>query len=327
MQKTLISKRCNLYRNLALQEPHIFNQYVAMTLNNLGYLQLEQDKLDDAKENFESARGLIEDLRAKAITIDDRNRILQENVNIYNNLLACYIRMKDWEKALEIAELGKSRSLSDLLNLKSEDLQPKASTSDTLAIVKDLGNKYSDAIKELQQIESYERYLSEQLNRFKYDIKQIKDDDENDDDTRQAFLRQIAEQKQPLEQEKQKAQNQRFAKQDELKSVLEEIGKYDKDFPPKAKDIDVESIFAISEKQNRTIVMFRILRESTAIIFVFPTGELHIEEIKGFGQNEMFELFRDKWLIPYLQWKNKEIEIGNGKPRLSKHWTRFMKNC
>jgi len=57
--------------------------------------------------------------------------------------------------------------------------------------------------------------------------------------------------------------------------------------------------------------MFRILRESTAVIFVLPTGsEPHIKEIKGFGQNEMFELFRDKWLIPYLQWKNKEVGLG-----------------
>ncbi len=308
--ETSFRKALKIRRELAKKEPHIFSQEVAKTLSNLGYLQLKQDKLNEAKENFESARGLIEDLRAKAITIDDRNRILQENTRVYSNLLDCYIRLKDWKKALEIAELGKSRSLSDLLNLKSEDLQPKASTSDTLAIVKDLGQQYSDAIKELQQIESYERYLSEQLNRFENDIKRIIDDNENDDDTRQDFLRQIGEQKQPLEQEKQKAQDRRFAVQTELKSVLEEINKYDKDFPPKAKDINAESIFEISKNLKRTIVMFRILRESTAVIFVFPTGELHIEEIKGFGQNEMFELFRDKWLIPYLQWKDEVVGLG-----------------
>lgn len=294
-------------RSLALREPDIFNQEVAETLNNLGSLKLLQDKLNEAKEYFESARDLIEDLRAKAITIDDRQRILLENVRIYNNLLTCYIKMKDWQKALEIAELGKSRSLSDLLNLKSEDLQPKSPNADTLAIVKDLGQKYSDAIKELQRLESYEKYLSEQLNRFDNDIKRIEDDNDNDDHTRQGFLRQIAEQKQSLGEEKRKVQDIRFATQSHLKNVLQEINKYDQDFPPKAKAINPESIFEISRNLNRTIVMFRILHESTAIIFVFPTGELHIEEIKGFGEKEMFELFRDKWLIPYEQLRNKAV--------------------
>lgn len=303
-----------LYQNIAEREPHIFNQNLATTLNNLGYLKLEQgrfnvNKLDEAKKNFESARDLMEGLRAKAITIDDRHRILQAVSPIYTNLLACYIRMKDWKKALEIAELGKSRSLSDLLNLKSEDLQPKASTPDTLAIVEDLGKKYSDAIKELQQIESYERYLSEQLSQFENDIKRIENDEDGDDDTRQSSLREIVKQKQTSEQDKRKFQDQRFAKQSELKSVLEVINKYDKDFPPKAKEIDADGIFEISKNQNRTIVMFRILRESTAVIFVFPTGELHVEEIKGFGEREMFELFLDKWLKPYLQWRNENARL------------------
>jgi CHAT domain-containing protein/Flp pilus assembly protein TadD len=292
-----------LYRELDSHKPDVFRKYLADTLNNLGYLQVQQKRLNEAEENFETARGLIEDLRAKALTIDDRNRILQKSVNVYNNLLTCYIRTSDWEKALEIAERGKSRSLSDLLNLKSEDFQPKASSSDDLVIVKDLGQKYSDTIKESQQIESYEKYLSEQLSDIEIAIKQIKENNENDEDARQAFLQQIDEQKLPLEQEKQKVQNRRFVVQNELKSVLKEINRYDQDFPPKAKDIDVESIFEISKALNRTIVMFRLLLDSTAIIFVFPTGELYIKEIKGFGQNEMYELFVDKWAIPYQQWK------------------------
>lgn len=306
-----------LLRDLAGREPDIFNHYFAAILNNLGALQLQQENLDEAEENFKSARNLIEDLGAKAITIDDRRRVFQANINVYKGLLVCYLRKKDWKKALEIAELGKSRSLSDLLNLKSKDLQPKAPTSDTLVIVEDLGKKYFDAIKELQQIESYEKYLGEQLNQFENAIKRIKDDNENDYDIKQDYLRQIAEQKQPLEEEKRKALDQRFALQTELKSILEEINKYDKDFPPKAKDINAENIFKISKDQNRTIVMFRILSESTAVIFVFTTGELHIEEIKGLGQNEMLELFLNKWLIPYHQWKCEEIGMGQWKAAIA----------
>jgi CHAT domain-containing protein/Tfp pilus assembly protein PilF len=290
-------------RGLALREPHIFNQDVAITLNNLGTLRVEQDKLDEAKKNFESARVLIEGLRTKAITIDERSRILQENAAIYSGLLACHIKMENWKKALEIAELGKSRSLSDLLNLKSEDLQPKAPTSDSLAVVKDLGRKYSNTIKELQRLESDERYLSEQLRQSENVIKQIEDDKENDDPAQKESLRQIFEEKQLLELDKQKARNQRFAQQSKLKSVLDEIKNYDKDFPPKAKEIGNEEIIGIAKSVNRTIVIFRVLLQSTAIIFVFPDGSLQVETVPTFGQDELFRLFHDDWLIPYQNWK------------------------
>lgn len=305
-----------IFQELSKQEPNLFIQEKAVVLNGLGYLQLKQNKLIEASGNFEAARNLIEDLRTKAITIDDRNRILQENIRIYDNLLACYIKMKDWQKALEIAELGKSRSLSDLLNLKSEDLQPKAPNAETLLVIKDLGEKYSDAIKELQRLESYEKYLSEKLNSFENDIKRIEDDNDNDDDTRQTFLQQITEQKQPLEKEKHNTQEQRFATQSRLKNVLQEINKYDQNFPPKAKAIKPESIFEISRKLNRIIVIFRLLEKSTAVIFVFPSGELHIEEIENLSEREMFYLFRDNWLTPYQKWKHKETD--------SKNWERAI---
>ena len=308
-----LSESLRIYQALALKEPYAFSEYVAGTLNNLGYYKLQQNRITEAIENYESARNLIEDLRSKANTIDDRNRILQENIKVYNGLLACYIKMKDWKKALEIAELGKSRSLSDLLNLKSEDLQPKAPNADTLAIVKDLGQKYSDAIKELQRLESYEKYLSQQLNSFENDLKRIEDDNDNDDETRQSFLRQISEQKQPLEQEKRSTQEQRFAAQSQLKNILQEINRFDQDFPPKAKVINTESIFEISKQLNRIIVVFRLLEKSTAVIFVFPTGELHIEEIESFGEKEMFYLFRDNRFFPYQRWKFEETGIDEWK--------------
>ena len=290
-------------RDLALREPHIFNREVAKTLNNLGYLQLEQAKLDEARENFETARRLIEDLRAMSVTIDDRNRILQDMNPIYSNLLDCYIRMNDWKKALEIAELGKSRSLSDLLNLKSENLQPKAPTSETLAIVKNLGRKYSDLIKELQQIERYEKYLSEQLSQFENDIKRIKTNTEPGNDPQDISLPQIAEQKQALEEQKRKAQAQRFTEQAELKAVLDEIRHYDQDFPPKAKEVSNEEIIDLAENLNRTIVIFRVLSESTAIIFVFPDRSLRVKTIPNFGEDELAQLFYHDWLLPYQQWK------------------------
>ncbi|HEX9959910.1 MAG TPA: CHAT domain-containing protein, partial [Pyrinomonadaceae bacterium] len=286
----LYEKALRIYKNLAKKEPHIFNQDVAQTLNGLGYLKLEENRLAEAGKNFESARHLVEDLREIAVAIDDRSRMLQGNANIYSNLLVCYIRMKSWKKVLEIAESGKSRSLSDLLNLKVEGLQPKPPTSDKLTVVKTLGQKYSDIIKKLQQIESYEKYLGEQFIQGKIN-----------DDPNAAFIR-TAEEK-ALERERRKAQDERFTAQSELKSVLDEINEYDKDFPPAAKNINAGIIFDISKKQNRTLVIFRVLRQFTALIFVFPNKHLQVEIVQNLNSDDLFKLFYDDWLIPYYEWK------------------------
>jgi CHAT domain-containing protein/Tfp pilus assembly protein PilF len=297
----------DIYRTLAAQEPHIFNQYVAGTLNNLGYLQLEENQLEKAEAGFNEAKKLIDGLRDSMFSLDEKAGIFQENANIYRGLLSCYIRMPNWKKALEIAELGKSRTLSELLNLKSEDLQPKAPTPDTVATVKDLGEKYSAAIRRLQELESIEKALSEQLSRLQNAIKtrtEDKNDDQLDDETR-SLIELINNKKQPLEAKKTKATTQRIAERDQLNNILAEINnKYDPDFPPKAQDITSENIFAISRNLNKVIVMFRFLQKTTAIIYVFPNGELHIQEIENFGHTEMFELFRDKWLTPYQKWKD-----------------------
>jgi CHAT domain-containing protein len=88
-----------------------------------------------------------------------------------------------------------------------------------------------------------------------------------------------------------------------LKGVLAKIKKYDKDFPPKAKEIGNKEIIEISRKTKRTIVILRVLYRSTAIIFVFPDGRLEVENIQDFGQDDLFRLFSDDWLIPYQYWK------------------------
>lgn len=298
-------------KDLAAAAPYIFNEEMAMVLRNLGILKVESNRLGEATEDFKSARDLIESLRARSITIDDRNRIMQENANVYSGLLSCYIKMQNRKKALETAEQGKSRSLSDLLNLKSEDLQPKAPTPDTVAVVEELGRKYSNAMKKLQQLESYERALSEQLDLFADAVKRVESDKESDEVERQASLQKIFEEKRPLEQEKRKVRNQRCAGQVELKKVLDKIKKYDKDFPPEAKEIDNEEIIEIAESLNRTIVIFRVLPQSTEIIFVFPNGKLKVKTVPNFGQDNLFKLFYQDWLVPYQQWKNSSNQLQN----------------
>jgi tetratricopeptide (TPR) repeat protein len=270
-------------RNLVRHDPDIFSQDLALSLRNFGDLRLAQNNLREAEKLLSEAKDLVEKIREKALTIDERNRLMQDNDLTYIALLECYVKLKDRKKVLEIAEQGKSRSLSDLLNLKSSDWQPKAPTPDTVVEVKKLGEDYSRIVRELQQIERYETFLSEYL------------PESNVETTEQ------------WHEEKLRVQNEKFAKHSEFERVLADIAKYDKNFPPKARHIDTETIFEISRNLNRTIVMFRILRKSTAIIFVFPDSELQIEEVMGFGQQEMFDLFRDHWFLPYAQWKQGDL--------------------
>lgn len=288
-------------RNLVQENGAVFRQDLVSTLHNLADLHLAQNNPSVAEGLFSEARDLIERMRETALTIDERNRLMQDNNHIYTGLLECYVKLNDSRKALEIAEIGKSRSLSDLLNLKAADWQPKAPTPDTVATVKKLGAQYSQALTDLQRLESYETALS----------------DYSPDDP---------EQKKQWESERVRVQNERFEKHSDLERALADIGTYDKNFPPKAKQIDIETVFQISRKLDRTIVLFRTLRESTAIIFVFPNGKLHVEEVKGFGRQQLFAMFRDNWFRPYTQSKQQDSDQERWKDALAQMLNVIYKN-
>jgi CHAT domain-containing protein len=301
--ETSFREALEIYQQLAEAEPQIFNQDIVMTLNNLGYLQFANENFDEAENFFNEARSLADNLREKEIDIVERNRVMQENVNVYNGLLECRIKKQDLPGVLQIAELGKSRSLSDLLNLKSADLKPKAPTSNSTKVVEKLGKQYADAVRHLQQLNNSENYLSEQINQLNQDLRQIESDDFIDAATRETQIQEINSAKKSLDLKKQKALQKRLQMQSQLQAVMLKIKKYDNNFPPKVPVINNEEIIKIAESLNRTIVIFRVLLQSTAIIFVFPNGSLHIETVSNFGQNVLFKLSYDDWLIPYQEWK------------------------
>ncbi|MBS1796074.1 MAG: CHAT domain-containing protein [Acidobacteria bacterium] len=279
------TKALKIRRKLAKSEPHIFNQDVAGTLNNLGYLFLEKD-VGRAKKEFADAKNKVEELMREAIGIDDKISVMQGLINVYEGLLACHIKERDWDKTLEMAEFGKSRSLSELLKFKSEELQPKAPTPDTREIVEKLGRQYSDASKNLTVLENERKEKTQRLNQLNEDERQAL----NEIDARIKTLKA------------------------ERKRIVKEIqDNYDPDFPPAAAPIKADEIKRIAEEQKRNIVLFRVLRETTALVFVFPDKNLHFEEIPKFGRRELIELYIDKWLIPYLEYEKALHEFSVAK--------------
>ncbi|MEO0445819.1 MAG: tetratricopeptide repeat protein, partial [Verrucomicrobiota bacterium] len=85
-----------------------------------------------AKENFERARLLTERIRGTFFDLEQRKRIQQEAVGIYQGLLATYLDLYEeggrgeishLQKAVEVAEASRCRGLIDLL--VGEELRPE----------------------------------------------------------------------------------------------------------------------------------------------------------------------------------------------------------
>lgn len=95
----------------------------SLTLSNLGLLWMIQERWQEAAEVLDEAVEQVERLRAEALSLDRRMQVLRENIHIYERLLIALMKLGQYQKALEVAERGKSRTLIDLLTLR--DLRPR----------------------------------------------------------------------------------------------------------------------------------------------------------------------------------------------------------
>jgi tetratricopeptide (TPR) repeat protein len=107
---------------LEIYRRHDIPDQRAELLSNLGGLQMEQERWEEAVETLREAVEQVERLRAEVLNLDRRERILRENIHIYERLLICLMKLGRYREALEVAERGKSRTLIDLLTLR--DLRP-----------------------------------------------------------------------------------------------------------------------------------------------------------------------------------------------------------
>lgn len=282
--------------------PRIFKRGAVDTLQNFGQLHIVKNNPEEAREYFEEARRLINELLDQAVTLDERNQIMEDNLTVFDNLILCYVRLRDWEKVLETVETSKSRSLNDFLNLKSEDLMPKAPSADTQTTVRDLGRRYYEIIRRLKEVATQEKYSAEQIMEW-WDV--VPSEDRN-----QAMDFHVNN--------KDKLAKERFRLNDELRNLESQIRGYDEHFPPKANSISVDTIFDLSAELNRAIVLFRLTIDSAVIIFVFPDRTLTVEQLPNLDRQKLFRLFYDNWLTPYEYWKRGRVEIDDWKAAMEK---------
>jgi tetratricopeptide (TPR) repeat protein len=273
----------------------ISDQDVANTLQNLGQFYILKNLPERAKDYFEEARDLIEGFLDEVVTLDERNLIMRKNITVFDNLLLCYMQLYDWKKVLEIAESSKSRSLNDFLNSKSEELMPKAPSEEVYTKVRKLGFQYYETIRQLKEVAALEKVSAEQIMQW-WEVVQ----DEDRDKAMDFHVN-----------KRDKLAKERFQLKDKLRDLEKQIQGYDENFPPKANKISVETIFELSKKTARAIVLFRFTVESTVIIFVFPNGEIIVEKLPDFDRQKLFRLFYDNWLRPYESWKRGRIRIDD----------------
>ena len=293
----ILQRALNIKQSLAEQSPRLYNRSLVTTLSNLGQVYLFQADWNSALACFKKAEAIIEQLREELQDIDRRRHIFQENLNIYRGLLVCYVNLGAWDKALEMAEQGKSRSLSDLLNLKT--LRPKflldrAPSNEELADLDELADRYEDAVTQAQQLESLLLVHYQNHSRLSQPATGM--------DERK--LVELSRMRTSLEQEIAKREKQKAQAVAERNRLLQAVRQFDKTFPPRAELLNREQILNISRESNRVIVLFRVDYEGTYIFIVFPNGTLEHQVVPQFNLARLRELTQS-WFEPY----NKHAEL------------------
>ncbi|MGD1702808.1 CHAT domain-containing protein [Dapis sp. BLCC M229] len=94
------------------------------TSRNLGNLHFNEGNWKPAIPAYEKAITAVELSRSWSKDDDRRQQILAESIDVYQNIIQCFINLKQYEKAVEYAERSRSRMVAELM--ASKDLYPNA---------------------------------------------------------------------------------------------------------------------------------------------------------------------------------------------------------
>jgi tetratricopeptide (TPR) repeat protein len=264
----------------------------AVLLSNLGGLQMEQERWEEAVETLREAVEQVERLRAEVLNLDRRERILRENIHIYERLLICLMKLRRYREALEVAERGKSRTLIDLLTLR--DLRPH--------------NAPPEVVEEYEQMLFRARALEDELRRT-----------EGDGRRGEGERGRTAGEWEQMRQELTQTNNR-------LRELTTVIREYDPDFLPHAKPLTVDEIIALARDANTTLVLFRVTEAGSFVFLVFPDGETDVVEVPDFTTEALNELLvkfedgeaSDGWVVRYYEYQEALAE-GNRAKALHAH--------
>ena len=302
-------------RELARQQPEVYNLYVAKTLtnlgnalhelrrygeaeqayreaqnllqnidapdlearllSNLGQLLMEQQRWKEAIDALEEAVQQVEQLRTEALSLERRETIMRENIHIFENLIICLMHEGRYERALEVAEQGKSRTLIDLLTLR--DLRPQ--------------NAPPELVEEYEQMLFRARALEDALRRDGHDGQ--------------------LDSGQPREERVAQLQQERWEAMKRLNELAAQIRQHDPDFLPHAKPLNLAQIRQLARNAQSTLLMLRVTDAGSFAFLVYPDGETGVVQVPDFTTERLYEMLVrfegeeavDGWVVRYYAYQ------------------------
>ncbi|MGB5771623.1 MAG: CHAT domain-containing protein, partial [Crocosphaera sp.] len=140
------------YRNaLTIRTPETDPYQCMDTGRNLGNLGFNDQQWDIAIEGYKTGIEAVETARSWAKTDQRRQEILRDGIQMYENIVQCYINIGDNNTALEYSDRSRSKTLSDFMashDLYQGDIDP--TVQENLQQYQTIERQLDNLLKELQ---------------------------------------------------------------------------------------------------------------------------------------------------------------------------------
>lgn len=241
-------------------------------LSLLAELAIMAKRWDEGTALLQEAVAQIERLRTVEHNLSRRGQVLREYVTVYEQLLICLLKQGEKEKALVVAEQGKSRSINDLL--AARELRPK---DEQLAQERD---ELLVKVRALEDLESFAVMQSQNTNL-------------------------TSEQEEAHRQQLASLRSERVRATEELEKLGRKIQQAEPDFLPYAPTLSLDEIKQVAQSAVATLLLFRVTDYGSFIFLVFPDGETDVVEVPTFDVevlSEMLVKFEDGEPVSGWSW-------------------------
>ncbi|MDY7007308.1 MAG: CHAT domain-containing protein [Cyanobacteriota bacterium] len=267
--------------NLSLEifTPNTFPEDCFCSGGNLGDLEFHRMRWEEAIKAYELAIEAVEIGRSWTVSEDRRQKIMENVIDLYFQMVQACINAGNLEKALEYAERSKSKRLVDLM--ASNDLSQGGEISPE---VQELLQQYDDL---QQQIDQEHHQKSSDNDRTITEV--------GSSSNQRASLNAYNEKVAYLEAEKQK--------------IWEQLRRLD---PVLAGEIqvsapDITAIQKLIDKPTTAILSFYNTADNT-YIFVLRQNQISIHTCSQQGIEILQPWIYESWLLPYLPGENETDE-------------------
>jgi CHAT domain-containing protein len=240
---------------------------------NLGTAHFNQGNWQQAIAAYEVAMEAAETSRSWSVNDEERQRVLQSALSVYENAIQCAVNLKDYQQAIEYTERVRSRQLVELM--ASKDL-------------------YSDA----QVPAEIQAYLDEyqQLNQSIQDLR---------GDSSEKLASSSSRDQRDSEQLRQSIEQIRIA-EDRKEFLYRQIRTYD---PVLAGQIEIAPISygdiqKLITNEHTVILAFYSTDDDTHIFILKQNQEPELFTCTGQGYNRFQQWLIENWLKPYNQKDN-----------------------